>query len=1005
MPFLPPHVASSSTIIATATTNTSIDVDEEITMGFGPEWKTGDWCWEDQLPDDKNRCTGTNGDSLPRAIKNEEGEREESKSPSIKTDDIGSTSPPDLVPSSSLPPPPAQGLEGKSELAAEIHEASNSPKKEEEPSVSPTLSSAQGPGVKPEVEAETHRAASPKKEEEQSASSSPQTAPPLPPSQGPEVYPGLKKETNHATESRKKEEEPSAEENAEWTPGCFCWLPDPVASGLDAPERRKRKQVPVEADGAEEEDLNPRYEDEDFVPSTAAAMSNKKITRSNKKLRKFRPQLHRAAVLKSSKYRNDYVSDSESCSDDDATFVDVSSESDHDSLESIFQPKDTRNETNAQSLSLSSAYASQNSIEYESKPWQKEWLTTSNKKWEIMYQRLVEYKQKHGTTCVPQQYKADPKLANWVRHQRAHCKKEDRIDLLNQIGFVWKLRNCSYWGDEAWEKMYQRLVEYKQKHGTTQVPFNYKADPQLGNWVSKQRIGCKRKDRIGLLNQIGFVWKHRNHSCWDDEAWENMYQRLVEYKQKHGTTCVPANYKADPKLGHWVRTQRTCCKREDRIDLLNQIGFVWKLRNGSYKDDEAWEDTYQRLVEYKQKHGTTQVPRNYKADPKLGNWVKHQRKHCKRKDHIDLLNQIGFVWNGDQRVDEAWDIMYQRLVEYKQKHGTTCVPYIYIADPKLGNWVHEQRRSCKRKDRIGLLNQIGFVWNGDQRGDEGWENMYQRLVEYKQKHGTTQVPRNNNADPKLGNWVQSQRRSCKRKDRIGWENMYQRLVEYKQKHGTTSVPFTYKEDPKLGRWVMSQRMRCKRKDRIDLLNQIGFVWKVKDANNWDDEGWENMYQGLVEYKQKHGTTQVPPNYKADPKLGNWVQRQRICCKRKDRVDLLNQIGFVWEVMCANNWDEGAWDRMYQCLVEYKQKHGTTQVPRKYKADPKLGEWVRTQRKFCKRKDRVDRLNQIGFVWKGGYIKVYDDETHKSCRSEDYTNCLNQSEFVWKVQCANECNDK
>ena len=54
-----------------------------------------------------------------------------------------------------------------------------------------------------------------------------------------------------------------------------------------------------------------------------------------------------------------------------------------------------------------------------------------------MYQQLVLYKQKHNTTCVPLFYKEVPKLAAWVRLQRQHCKKKDRIDLLNSIGFEW----------------------------------------------------------------------------------------------------------------------------------------------------------------------------------------------------------------------------------------------------------------------------------------------------------------------------------------------------------------------------------------------------------------------------------------------------------------------------------------------------------------------------------------------------------------------------------------
>jgi len=62
--------------------------------------------------------------------------------------------------------------------------------------------------------------------------------------------------------------------------------------------------------------------------------------------------------------------------------------------------------------------------------------------------------------------------------------------------------------------------------------------------------------------------------------------------------------------------------------------------------------------------------------------------------------------------------MYQRLVTYKKKHGTACVPIEYIADPQLGWWVKTQRYRCKQKYRIDLLNDVGFVW------DASWRNQY-----------------------------------------------------------------------------------------------------------------------------------------------------------------------------------------------------------------------------------------------------------------------------------------
>jgi len=164
--------------------------------------------------------------------------------------------------------------------------------------------------------------------------------------------------------------------------------------------------------------------------------------------------------------------------------------------------------------------------------------------------------------------------------------------------------------DNRWMKMYQRLKQYAMKYKNARVPFRYKADMQLGVWVQTQRKNCKAKDRIDLLNDIGFEWRVKEG---------NMYQCLLTYMKEHGTTDVPRSYGSDPKLALWIRKQRP--------------------------QDIEWAFMYQRLLTHKKKHGTTQVPQGYKADPQLGHWVHNQRHRCQKKNRIDLLDDIGFVFH------------------------------------------------------------------------------------------------------------------------------------------------------------------------------------------------------------------------------------------------------------------------------------------------------------------------------------------------------------------------
>ncbi len=506
--------------------------------------------------------------------------------------------------------------------------------------------------------------------------------------------------------------------------------------------------------------------------------------------------------------------------------------------------------------------------------------------WLKMYQQLVLYKQKHNTTCVPLFYKEVPKLAAWVRYQRRRCKNKHRVDLLNTIGFEWRPL------DSQWMEMYQRLVRYKKEHKSTCVPLGFERDPKLGRWVAYQRKFCNNKNRVDLLNSIGFEWSRvqpdgqRKANKKVIKQWETMYQHLVTYKQKYNTTCVPE--RKDPKLAAWVRLQRQHCKKKDRIDLLNSIGFEWKPL------DSQWTGMYQQLIQHKNKYNTTWIPERSKEYPKLGMWVQTQRSKCKRKDRVDLLNAIGFEWsrkatNTDNSqdtedigfeltgIDSEWMEMYQRLVQYKQRYNNTCVPRQFQEDPKLGAWVVIQRERCGRKDRVNLLNSIGFEWLPIEAEPMETSNDFDDSDEIQSHTSEGSVSLEQDKMGEIG------------ANEHAWNAMYQRFVQYKQKYNTTCVPYLFEEDPKLAFWVRHQRQRCKRKDRVDLLNSVGFEWK----GNMRHSRWMKMYFQLVQYKMKYNTTSVPRNFKADPELGIWVSRQRSHCKQKERVDLLNNIGFVW----------------------------------------------------------------------------------------------------------------
>ncbi|OEU21618.1 hypothetical protein FRACYDRAFT_181025 [Fragilariopsis cylindrus CCMP1102] len=353
----------------------------------------------------------------------------------------------------------------------------------------------------------------------------------------------------------------------------------------------------------------------------------------------------------------------------------------------------------------------------------------------LRFQQLVAYKEQHQNTKVPYNYKENPKLGRWAYQQRSLYNRgelpSDRIDVLKSIGFVWVgIKGIAATHQIKWMNMFQELVAYKEQHQNTKVPFNSKENPKLGRWVSQQRCSYSRgelpSDRIDELNKIDFVWVGiKGIAAIDQIKWMNMFQELVAYKKQHQNTNVPAKCKENPKLGRWVAEQGKQYRKDklilSRIDLLESIGFVWKVRKKSY--NELWMERFQELVAYKKQHKNTYLPtHNDKEYPKLGSWVSKQRHHYKNDklfpSRIDLLESIGFEWDTVRELTDQikWMNMFQQLVAYKEQHQYTNVPCYFKENPKLGRWVSSQRMYYRKDklipERVAHLNSIHFDWDG-----------------------------------------------------------------------------------------------------------------------------------------------------------------------------------------------------------------------------------------------------------------------------------------------------
>ncbi|KAL3935001.1 MAG: hypothetical protein SGBAC_009396 [Bacillariaceae sp.] len=216
-----------------------------------------------------------------------------------------------------------------------------------------------------------------------------------------------------------------------------------------------------------------------------------------------------------------------------------------------------------------------------------------------------------------------------------------------------------------------------------------------------------------------------------DVRWLSNLEQLKEYKAKHGDCVVPRGFSGNPKLASWVAEQRKQRKLlidgkqssmiSDRIRLLDDLGFVWNAQ------EAAWDRQLSDLKAFQAKYGHCLVTVGHVEYPKLGSWVKEQRRHYvllqqgktsnMSSVRAEKLDAVGFCWNTHQAL---WLERYHELDEYKTVHGHSIVPTKCQENQRLGTWVHHQRREYKKyqlgkpshmtAERIEALESLDFVW-------------------------------------------------------------------------------------------------------------------------------------------------------------------------------------------------------------------------------------------------------------------------------------------------------
>ena len=362
-------------------------------------------------------------------------------------------------------------------------------------------------------------------------------------------------------------------------------------------------------------------------------------------------------------------------------------------------------------------------------------------------------------------------------------------------------------------------------------------------------------------------------------------------------------------------------------------------------NEKTWAEMYADLEHYQAGYGHCRVSRSDTDHPYLAKWVQKMRsaykvyqeaqaaktaagdtspvlpvneQHVSRFDltlhRIEKLESIGFEWSLVKVT--PWETRYQQLVEFKAQVGHTRVPRAYAANPKLGEWVHQQRcahnRFDKRSgglapDKLAKLNDIGFEFRVAVK-KQSWEQRFQALLDYRRANGHVNIFANvndalirnyNKADDDAYEAANAQDSSRAPISLVRWAG-YQRNEYRKYVTGMKSS-------------LTKEKVKKLQDVGLDLVGSAGsveaLIEKQRTKGPPKKQGprvsWDERFRQLQAFKAEKGHCRVPQNWAPNKALNVWVNEQRRMYRLKQEKRLnslddekqkrLEDIGFEFRI--------------------------------------------------------------------------------------------------------------
>ena len=256
--------------------------------------------------------------------------------------------------------------------------------------------------------------------------------------------------------------------------------------------------------------------------------------------------------------------------------------------------------------------------------------------WLKSFERLKQFHAEFGHTQVSR--KQDKTLYTWASNQRqyhheGHRYRQERVDLLNSIGFQWGVRKHVTSSDSAAGKGRGIPRNHDDFHGcdcaVDEIELNDNIS-EVGN-NSADGILVHAPDSVEIVSVSPIPDKSRVNTS---QYMELNGSRLPLYKGDD----IPVHYES--------------LRSSDAADSPSGSGL-----RGNHQLN--WQNRFDQLKQFSDDNGHCRVQKKHNKE--LHSWVHNQRTSLcgnalgYRKERVNALNSIGFCWGTDRRISSSVD--------------------------------------------------------------------------------------------------------------------------------------------------------------------------------------------------------------------------------------------------------------------------------------------------------------------------------------------------------------